>query len=512
MMRTGLLTLVLVLASACSGTATETAATPEDPRPALSFTDWTETTELFIELRALVVGQDSPCAAHVTRLADFSALAEGTVTVVLRDASTEERFETEVPTVPGIFRPIARPTSAGSRRLLVEIRAEGISVVHDLGEVTVFASVEEAIAAIPEEPEPAGRITFLKEQQWPIEFGTAVASERSMRDSLRATGNTRARSDGEVLITAPVAGRVAAYGEVFPVLGREVQVDEVLALIAPRLDAADLASLELAVTSATLESRFAQRELERVEGLRTAGAIPESRVAQAQVLADQTRAQVTSASRRLAQFRRVQRTTGGGQGSVLLRAPLAGTVTELLAAPGAFVEAGDPLLRITDLHRLWLEVLVPEVDASQLGTPSGASFLVEGASIPVELSADALVARGHAIDPVTQTLPLYFEFDNTTLALPTGALARVALMRGDERRVLAVRASALVDDGGIFVVFVEVEGEAFERRVVRLGARDQGFVELLSGVRIGEHVVTRGAWSVKLAASSGSIPAHGHSH
>jgi membrane fusion protein, heavy metal efflux system len=47
---------------------------------------------------------------------------------------------------------------------------------------------------------------------------------------------------------------------------------------------------------------------------------------------------------------------------------------------------------------------------------------------------------------------------------------------------------------------------------VRLGVRDRGFVEVLSGVRAGEHVVTRGAWSVKLAASSGSIPAHGHSH
>jgi multidrug efflux pump subunit AcrA (membrane-fusion protein) len=61
-------------------------------------------------------------------------------------------------------------------------------------------------------------------------------------------------------------------------------------------------------------------------------------------------------------------------------------------------------------------------------------------------------------------------------------------------------------------VFVQVEGEAFERRVVRIGARDRGFVEVSTGVSPGEHVVSRGAWSVKLAASSGAIPAHGHSH
>ena len=46
-----------------------------DERPALSFTDWTDTSELFIELPALVVGEASPCAAHVTNLDGFAALA-----------------------------------------------------------------------------------------------------------------------------------------------------------------------------------------------------------------------------------------------------------------------------------------------------------------------------------------------------------------------------------------------------------------------------------------------------
>jgi multidrug efflux pump subunit AcrA (membrane-fusion protein) len=88
----------------------------------------------------------------------------------------------------------------------------------------------------------------------------------------------------------------------------------------------------------------------------------------------------------------------------------------------------------------------------------------------------------------------------------------VHIVNGEERTALAVPESALVDDSGMFVVFVQVEGEAFERRVVRLGARDRGYVEVLGGLRAGDHVVTRGAWSVKLAASSGSIPAHGHAH
>ncbi len=488
------------------------AQAPEDERPALSFTHWTEQSELFIELRALVRGQESPSAAHVTKLQPFAALADGRVVVVLRGPGGEERFESQAPSVPGIFRPVVKPASAGVRRLIVEISAPNLIATHDLGDVTVYESVAAAQRAIPEEPEVPGRIPFLKEQQWPIEFGTAVISERPIRPTLRASGTIRARSDGELLVTAPVAGRVESSERPFPRLGERVAVNDLLVVLAPRLEAADLASLELAVTSAELEVGFAERERQRLEGLRKEGAVPERRVQDAVHVAEEAQAALAAAQRRLGQFRRVERTADRGEDLVQLRAPLSGTVTEVHVAPGAFVEAGAPLFRVTDLAQVWLEARIPEADVGRLGTPSGASFLVEGSTDAIDLPAEAIVARGHLIDPQSRTLPIMFAVDNASARLPIGAFCRVFLVTGEERRAIAVPESALVDDSGTFVVFVQAEGEAFERRVVRLGARDRGFVEVLSGVRAGEHVVTRGAWSMKLAASSGSIPAHGHSH
>jgi multidrug efflux pump subunit AcrA (membrane-fusion protein) len=62
------------------------------------------------------------------------------------------------------------------------------------------------------------------------------------------------------------------------------------------------------------------------------------------------------------------------------------------------------------------------------------------------------------------------------------------------------------------VVFVQVEGEAFERRAVSLAIRSGGHVQVLSGLLSGDRVVTKGAYAVRLQSVSTTIPAHGHGH
>lgn len=482
-------------------------------RPGLSFTNWSPQTELFMELRALVRGIESPCAAHVTQLVNFAPLAKGQVTVILRRGQVEERFADDRPTVPGIFRPVARPSTLGPHRLLVEIQGEQLSVVHDLGDITVYETAKAAAQAIPAELAPAGRIPFLKEQQWPIEFGTMEVTERTLRPAIRATGNLRARADGEVVITAPAAGRVLSTGAAFPRMGARVTAEQALAVLAPRLDSADQASLDLAVTSARLGLRYAERERQRLEGLRTDGAVPERRALDALRAEEEARAALSAAEQRLEQFRRVQRTQGEKSvGSVQIRSPLSGTLIDVAVAPGSFVEAGTRMFQVADTAQLWLEARVPASDLGRLGAVRGAWFEVEGLEESLEVGSDMLIARGQRIDPETQTVSVIFAIENPGVRLVLGAFASVHLVIGEDLRAPAVPVSALVDDNGQNVVFVQAEGESFERRLVRLGARDRGYVAITSGLKPGEHVVTRGAWSVKLAASSGSIPAHGHSH
>jgi multidrug efflux pump subunit AcrA (membrane-fusion protein) len=75
-----------------------------------------------------------------------------------------------------------------------------------------------------------------------------------------------------------------------------------------------------------------------------------------------------------------------------------------------------------------------------------------------------------------------------------------------------VPASAVVDDAGRPIVFVQRAGETFERRAVTLGPRAGDLVQIVEGVRSGERVVAKGAYLVRLASLSTTVPAHGHVH
>jgi len=329
------------------------------------------------------------------------------------------------------------------------------------------------------------------------------------------SGTLRARADGEVHITAPVTGRLVTAGDAFPRIGLQVEQDQVLVTLAPRPSGeTDLASLDLAVVRADLDVEHTRRERERLEGLLRDGAVPERRVIAARRDEARAQAEFTAAQRRLHQHGRVQRASAAGSagGIITARAPISGTLVAADVAPGMFLEAGREMFHIVDLERLWLEVRVPEANIGRIDRPSGAWFEVEGFDEPFEVAADRVVTSGGLVDARTRTVPLIFGIDNPERRLRVGMFARVHVLTGAPVTAVAIPAAAVINDGGREVAYIQTEGETFERRIVQLGIRDGGYVEVVQGVRSGERVVVRGAFMVKLAASATAAPAHGHGH
>lgn len=470
-------------------------------------THFTDRTELFVEFPPLVVGEKSAFAAHLTHLSDFKAVTAGKVTVRLSGGGQpDEVFSVDSAAQPGIFRPEATPRHAGERELAIEVSTPEFSVTHELGPVTVHPDRKAADAAVPAHEDEG--IVFTKEQQWKVDFATTEVVERPIRAAIAATGVVRARPDGEALLTAAASGQVQPAGA-FPRLGQVVKKGQLLGYLVPRLGGeTDLASLRAAADKARVEHELARQELARMESLFKDEAVPEKRLQAARAAEASARAELAAAQQRLGQY-------GGAGGGIPLRAPVAGTLAEVRVSPGAFAQEGALLFHIADRKTLWLELRVPESEAARLRDVSGAAFRVPGSDAGVEIVGGKngkLVAVGGVVDATTRTLPVVFEFSALDAQLPIGMAVQAQVFAGGTRAAVAIPASSVLDEGGLSVVFVMTGGESFERRTVRLGARDGDWVEVIDGLTPGSRVVSRGAYLVKLASTGTAQIGHGHAH
>ena len=481
-------------------------------------TKWGRITQLFVEYPALVVGEESPFAAHLTRLHDHFAIDRGTVVVELSGGGAPvERFTVDHPSVAGIFRPVVRPAHPGRRRVTLRIDSPAASEVHEMGESTVFPTRAEADADAGNQDagnqdEPAGTISYLLEQQWRVPFRVERVEARQMRPNIPAFARLTLPNDAESVIAAPRNGRLVALGGRFPLVGEEVASGSLLFTLttAPQ-EAADPASLNLAVEQAAIRVSSAQREVDRLAPLVEQGVVAQRRLDEARSALSTAQAELRSARLRKSNLGESQR-VGGGGGSLRVPSPIGGAIAEIFVAPGAWVTEGQPLARIVDRDRLWLDAGVPEAYVGRLGEVAGAWFRLDNVRGVLELPRRALVSIGTEVDRETRTLPVRFRIDNVRRELFAGMTTQAHLVTDTPQLTAAVPVDAVVDDAGRDVVYVQTGGETFVRRPVAMGIRDGAYVEVTDGVTLGEWVVTRGAWSVKLASTSTESIGHGHAH
>ena len=480
----------------------------EAEAPVVVETRWTGVTELFMEYPPLVAHQTSRFAIHLTDLETFAAVAEGRVVVTL-DGDVAAEFETDAPSVPGIFGVDVTPDTPGTYRLRIQLDGVSLDDVHDVGSVTVYPDPGSVVVS---QEEDAGAISFLKEQQWVLDFATEEAAERELLDSLVVPGTVHPRTGGEVQVGAPVRGRVATRDR-SPVIGESVRAGETLAEIVPLSSSiGDRVSLELSVAEAVAVFELARTERDRTDRLVEAGALPVRRRTEAESALETATARLETARARLEHLT----LTLSGQGEaaretrVQIRAPIGGVLASVQITPGATVEVGDALFRIVAVDQIHVVGMVPEAALPQLKELTGAELDAPGFETPVTL--DRLVSVGRVVDPISRTVPIVYERANIESPLAIGQSVTLRVFTSGRQQGITVPEAAVVDDGGQPVVFVQTGGESFAPRAVRLGTRGGGLVQVVDGVEVGERFVSRGAGLIRLAALSPSAPTHGHVH
>jgi membrane fusion protein (multidrug efflux system) len=173
----------------------------------------------------------------------------------------------------------------------------------------------------------------------------------------------------------------------------------------------------------------------------------------------------------------------------LIRAPFAGVLGLRRVSVGTLVRPADVITTLDDISIIKLDFTVPE---SFLGALSvGMPVRAQAAAYQGRLFQGNVTGIDTRVDPVSRSVAMRAEIPNPDDTLRPGMLMTVSLLK-NQRKVLAVTEQSLVPVEDRQYVFVISADNKAERREVKTGARQPGFVEVLSGLKAGERVVVEG--------------------
>jgi cobalt-zinc-cadmium efflux system membrane fusion protein len=465
------------------------------PIPTVTATVWTDKTELFVEFPALIVGTTSRFAAHFTILDKHQPVREGKVTVSLIKGEKGIRHSVEAPTSPGIYAPSLLPKEGGIYQLKFDIETPSLSDQIVLNNIKVFDTLEAAekeLGVI----EDGAAITFLKEQAWKIEFQTAPVVLGEIFNVISTYGVWKVAPSDYKTLVATSAGTITFNKN----LTEGSKVKKGQALLNVSSEGLTSNNLSTEIKKALVDFEQAELEYKRKKQLYEADIVSKAEF------------EKVEQKYKVAKYNYESLNSGYSAGGKKVIAPIDGYVKAISVGNGTFVNQGSALLTITSHKSTLLETQVSSSYASQLKgihdvwyqPKSGYwSSLVQTKGHVISVGKEV-----HDENPLLSVISQVNEF----VEMPEGSFTEIQLTYGEPINTLLIPESALMEDYGNFSVMVQVGGESFERRQVVIGRRNGDIAEIQEGLSLGETVVTKGAYQVKMASMSGVAPAHGHEH
>ena len=331
----------------------------------------------------------------------------------------------------------------------------------------------------------------LAAQGRPAGVGVQAVEMRALAETVPVFAEVTTARDGDV------AGRVAGNVETVAVLAGSrveagdllVELNDDLLTIKVAQSEAQLAEAEAGIETARARVDRARIALDRIEALRGGSSFSRGRFddAQADFLEAEAQFFEAQAREKSAQSQLAETRYQLERSKIL--APFSGVVLEVNTIPGAFIQAGTPLVRLLDTEAFEVQANVPSRYTSFLQPGQTVTASTEfGTELALELRAILPVE-----DPSTRTRAVLFAAPDLA-DLDTAAVGQsltVEIPVGEAREVLSVPKDALVQARGGWTVFVAADDQA-QPRPVTLGVPLGDRYEVLSGLAPGDLVVVRG--------------------
>ena len=341
----------------------------------------------------------------------------------------------------------------------------------------------------------AGEIAFKKAQAEAVGLQTRKVTPGAFTNVIKASGRVLAAQGEESTIVATVPG-VVVFGKLPFIEGTAVRKGQPILNLA----SSNLSEGNVAIRTQSAYEK-AKKEYERMQSL-----IGDKIVSAKDF--EQARLNYENAKTAWEAVKGKQTSDG-----VSVVAPQNGYLKNLLVKEGDYVSVGQPLATVTQNNRLMLRAEVSEKYYQSLPVIRSANFRTPYDDQTYQLSElhGRLLSYGKSSDTNAFYIPVTFEFDNKGAIIP-GSFVEIYLLTAPMENVISVPTSALIEEQGIYSVFVKEHEEAYRKVPVTLGADNGKEVQILSGLKAGDEVVTEGAYQIKLASASNAIPAHTHNH
>ncbi len=464
--------------------------------PTTTYTAWTKKTEFFVEYPILAVGKTSRFAAHFSSMQSFKPIMKGICKVeVFQDDSSMASGEVDGPSSPGIFLPEITPSKAGKYDLVFTINNESLVDTIVIKAVSVYESEQDAIQNYLADEEE-GDVAFSKEQAWKIDFALAPVKMQSIQNIIHTAGEVLPIESDEASISALTSG-IVIFKKNSLIEGQNIGHGTSLFVVNDdKMISSNLSEKYTIIKANLLQSR---KNLERSKDLLSKGIISQKEYD------DRNRQFEVD----LASYETMTKnyTTGG----MTLKAPISGILKKLHVVNGQYVSEGQAIATISTNKHLLIEAEVSQKYFEDIPKIISANIKLpwrDNVTSIDEYNGKLIATASTAID---HYIPVLFKIDNKGDIIP-GTYLDIYLKTSDVTQELVIPKIALLREYDMYFVYVMTAGESFEKRNITIGIDDGKMVQILSGLKENEMVVTRGVYAIKMASMSSTIPAHGHEH
>lgn len=350
----------------------------------------------------------------------------------------------------------------------------------------------DAKTPVPAAPLPPGTLKFATNAAQLSSLKIATVEEIALPVSDMLNGRVAYDESVTARVSSPVSGRVTAlHAE----LGDNVHAGSVLADI----DSPDLGTAEADWHKALSDETRKKLAYERAKTLFDAEVLARKDYESADTDYLQSKAETKRAHARI----RGLNASGNEDGHFGLKSPLAGTVADKQINPGMEIrpDLAAPLFIITDLHRLWVMVDVPEASIGEIH--AGQLVNLETDAYPQHIFTGVVRLVGVALDPLTRRMQVRCSVNNDDGKLKPEMFVRVSFAADDVvKKAIRLPNTSIFIDGTHSYVFVETQPATFvKRRVsVKVKGYEQSYID--SGLSKGERVVTEGAFLLNAEVAS----------